>query len=210
MSATDRVSALRDQLASNVYELNAGEFIRFRPEANDDAVAGVVRSVVTEGEEGCDAFRHGLDTGEADTLRLFAMRRTLLARRLSSLGPIYEALDAFALLPINDVPWDSWVKGSLYVSRSIGGDLVSMERRFVDLNPDAAHRCHDHLRHWFRGVVGVPGETDVRALGGTSASRQCTELSAHHELGSTLCQPRRRARLVGKGHDRSYRSRSVV
>lgn len=143
MSATDRVTALRDQLAKNAYELNAGEFIRYRPEVNDDAVAGVVRSVVAEGEEGCDAFRHGLGIDEVDTLRLFGMRRTLLARRLSSLGPIYEALDAFALLPsVNDVPWDSWVKGAFYVSRGIGGDLLSMERRFVDLHPDAEHRCH--------------------------------------------------------------------
>jgi hypothetical protein len=106
-------------------------------------VAGVVRSVVAEGEEGCETFRHGLGVDEVDTLRLFAMRRALLARRLSSLGPIYESLDAFALLPnINDVPWDSWVKGALYVSRGIGGDLDGMERRFVDLHPDAAHRCH--------------------------------------------------------------------
>ena len=95
----DRVTALRNQLAECVYELNAGEFIRFRPEANDDAVAGVVRSVVAEGEEGCDEFRHGLGTDEVDTLRLFAMRRTLLGRRSSSVGPIYEAMDAFALLP---------------------------------------------------------------------------------------------------------------
>lgn len=143
MSATDRVTALRDQLAQDAYELNAGEFIRYRPATNDDAVAGVVRSVVAEGEEGCDAFRHGLGVDEIDTLRLFAMRRTLLARRLSSLGPIYEALDAFALLTsINDVPWDSWVKGAFYVSRGIGGDLESMGRRFVDLHPDAEHRCH--------------------------------------------------------------------
>lgn len=143
MSASQRVTALRDQLAEDVYELNAGEFIRFRPETNDDAVAGVVRSVVAEGEEGCDVFRHGLSTDEIDTLRLFAMRRTLLGRRSSSLGPIYEAMDAFALLPtINDVPWDSWVKGAFFVSRGVGGDLDSMDRRFADLNPDAAERCH--------------------------------------------------------------------
>jgi len=143
MSATDRVTALRDQLAGNVYELHAGEFVRYRPEANDDVVGGVVRSVVAEGEEGCDAFRRGLGVDEVDTLRLFAMRRTLLARRLSSQGPIYEALDGFALLPsANDVPWDSWVKGAFYVSRAIGGDLDSMERRFVELHPDATHRCH--------------------------------------------------------------------
>ena len=143
MSAIDRVSALRDQLAGLQYELTAGEFIRYRPVATDDAVAGVVRSVVAEGEEGCDAFRRGLGTDEVDTLRLFGMRRTLLARRLASLSPLYEALDAFALLPrVTEVPWDSWVKGALFVSRSIGGDLDSMERRFVDLHPDARHRCH--------------------------------------------------------------------
>jgi hypothetical protein len=143
MSVSERVTALRNQLAENVYELNAGEFIRFRPEANDDAVVGVVRSVVAEGEEGCDVFRHGLDADEVDTLRLFAMRRTLLGRRSSSLGPIYEAMDAFALLPgENDVPWDTWVKGAFFVSRGMGGDLDSMERRFIDLHPDSAHRCH--------------------------------------------------------------------
>jgi hypothetical protein len=143
MSASERVIALRNQLAGQVYELNAGEFIRYRPESNDDAVAGVVRSVVAEGEEGCEAFRQGLDTDEVDTLRLFGMRRTLLARRLSSLGPIYEALDAFALLPgINEVPWDSWAKGAFFVARGIGGDLASMERRFVDLHPEAIARCH--------------------------------------------------------------------
>jgi hypothetical protein len=143
VSVSDRVMALRNQLAENGYELNAGEFIRFRPEANDDAVAGVVRSVVAEGEEGCDVFRHGLDIDEIDTLRLFGMRRTLLGRRSSSLGPIYEAMDAFALLPgENDVPWDTWVKGAFFVSRGMGGDLNSMERRFTDLHPDSAHRCH--------------------------------------------------------------------
>jgi hypothetical protein len=143
VSAVDRVLALRDQLAGIAYELKAGEFIRYRAEVSDDAVAGVVRSVVAEGESGCDAFRRGLDTDEVDTLRLFAMRRTLQARRASSLGPIYEALDALALVPgVNDVPWDSWVKGAFYVSRGVGGDLDSMERRFVDLHPDAAHRCH--------------------------------------------------------------------
>ncbi|MGH3734001.1 MAG: hypothetical protein ACRDVC_11645 [Acidimicrobiales bacterium] len=143
MSVSDRVVALRNQLDEDVYELDAGEFIRYRSEANDDAVAGVVRSVVAEGEEGCDVFRQGLGTDEVDTLRLFAMRRTLLARRSSSLGPIYEAMDAFALLPgTKDVPWDSWVKGAFFVSRSIGGDLSGMDRRFADLNPDDSDRFH--------------------------------------------------------------------
>jgi hypothetical protein len=143
VSAGDRVGSLRDQLAAHPYDLLAGEFIRFRADANDDLVAGVVRSVVAEGARGCDVFRRGLGDGETDTLRLFAMRRTLLGRRQSSLGPLYEALDAFALLPTpDDVPWDSWVKAALFVARSIGGDLDAVERRFEDLAELLVERGH--------------------------------------------------------------------
>ena len=143
MSAVDRVGGLRDQLAAHPYDLLAGEFIRFRPDTNDDVVAGVVRSVVAEGALGCEAFRRGLVDDDTETLRLFAMRRTLLGRRQSSLGPIYEALDAFALLPTpDDVPWDSWVKAALFVARSIGGDLELVERRFEDLAERLVERGH--------------------------------------------------------------------
>ncbi|HEY1762866.1 MAG TPA: hypothetical protein VGG17_09760 [Acidimicrobiales bacterium] len=143
MSAGDRVGSLRDQLAAHPYDLLAGEFIRFRADANDDVVAGVVRSVVAEGSRGCDEFRRGLSEADTETLRLFAMRRTLLGRRQSSLGPLYEALDAFALLPTpDDVPWDSWVKAALFVARSMGGDLDSVERRFEDLAEPLVERGH--------------------------------------------------------------------
>ncbi len=134
MSARERVGALRDRLAAHPYDMLAGEFVRFRADPNDDLVAGVVRSVIAEGEEGCDAFRHGLTEEDADTLRLFAMRRILLGRRQSSLGPLYEGLDACTLLPSgDDVPWDSWVKGALFVARSLGADLELTERHFDDL-----------------------------------------------------------------------------
>jgi hypothetical protein len=134
VSASDRLTTLREQLAAHSYDLLAGEFIRFRTDKNDDAVAGIVRSVVAEGSHGCDVFRRGLDEETASTLRLLGMRRTLLGRRQASLGPLYEALDAFALLPTpDDVPWDSWVKGALFVVRSMGGDLDLIERRFNDL-----------------------------------------------------------------------------
>lgn len=141
MSASERVGALRDRLAASPYEMLAGEFVRYRTEANDDLVAGVVRSVVAEGAEGCDAFRGGLGEEETDTLRLFGMRRTLLGRRQASLGPLYEGLDAFTLLADpDDVPWDSWVKGALFVARSIGGDLELLERRFDELAGPLAER----------------------------------------------------------------------
>lgn len=134
MTASDRLGALREQLAAHPYDLLAGEFIRVRADKNDDVLAGVVRSVVAEGEQGCDVFRQGLGEQDADSLRLFGMRRTLLGRRQSSLGPLYEALDAFALLPTpEDVPWDSWVKGALFTARSMGGNLELIERRFNDL-----------------------------------------------------------------------------
>jgi hypothetical protein len=143
VSAVDRVGGLRDQLAAHPYDMLAGEFIRFRADANDDVVAGVVRSVVAEGARGCDVFRRGLGDEEANTLSLFAMRRTLLGRRQSSLGPLYEALDAFALLPTpEDVPWDSWVKGALYVARSMGADIELAEHRFEDLAEPFVERSH--------------------------------------------------------------------
>jgi hypothetical protein len=143
VSAVDRVGGLRDQLAAHPYDLLAGEFIRFRADANDDVVTGVVRSVVAEGALGCDVFRRSLGTEEAETLRLFAMRRTLLGRRQASLGPLYEALDGFALLPTpDDVPWDSWVKAGLFVARSMGGDVDLLERRFEDLAEPLVERGH--------------------------------------------------------------------
>ncbi|MGA7835294.1 MAG: hypothetical protein WCA31_08820 [Acidimicrobiales bacterium] len=134
MSAAERVGALRNQIAAHPYDALAVEFIRFRADPNDDLIAGVVRSVIAEGDDGCDAFRRGLSEEDADTLRVFAMRRTLLGRRQSSLGPLYESLDAFTLLPTpEDVPWDSWVKGALFVARSLGADLELTERRFDEL-----------------------------------------------------------------------------
>jgi hypothetical protein len=143
VSVGDRIGGLRDQLAAHPYDLLAGEFIRFREDTNDDAVAGVVRSVVAEGPEGCDAFRRGLGDDETDTLRLFGMRRTLMGRRRASPGALYEGLDAFALLPTpDDVPWDSWVKGALFVARSMGGNIELVERRFDELAEPLAERSH--------------------------------------------------------------------
>ncbi len=142
MSVNDRMTGLLGQLDQSPYQSNAAELIRFRADDNDDLVAGVVRSVVADGEDGGDLFRRGINDEAIDTLRLFAMRRVLLGRRLSSLGPIYEALDACALIPgERDVPWDSWVKGALFIARGIGGDLDSMVQRFVDLHPERQARC---------------------------------------------------------------------
>ena len=134
MSSIDRVASLRDQLAAHPYDNGAGEFIRFRIDTNDDIVAGIVHAVCAEGSDGCDGFRRDLGVSESDTLRLFAMRRTLQGRRQSSLGLIYDAFDGFALLPQDDdVPWDSWFKATLFVARTLGIDLETLGSRFEDI-----------------------------------------------------------------------------
>lgn len=143
MSVSDRVSSQAALLASVSYEPVAADLIRYRVETSDDAVASVVRSVVAEGVDGVAAFGDATTRNEVDTLRLFAMRRVTLGRRQSSLGPFYEALDAFGLLrSALDVPWETWVKGALFFSRSIGGDLESMQERLLDLRPDFAERSN--------------------------------------------------------------------
>ena len=144
MSSIDRIASLRDQLASHPYDIGAGEFVRFRADANDETVAGVVHAVCAEGSEGCDGFRRGLSASESDSLRLFAMRRTLQGRRQSSLGLIYDALDGFALLPEDDdVPWDSWFKATLFVARTLGINLDTLGSRFEDVaSGDVSNRYY--------------------------------------------------------------------
>jgi len=143
MSVDPRASQWREQLTSHPYEINASEFVRFRVESNDDVISSVVRGVSVAGAESADEFRRGLGVAETDTLRLFAMRRTLQGRRQASLGLVSEAMDGFALLPrIVEVPWESWLKGALFVGRSLGGDLDMMESRFAEVANDAsARRC---------------------------------------------------------------------
>lgn len=146
----------RSQLASRQYDINAADFVRFRVDANDDLVAGIVRAVTAGGAELCAEFRHGLGATDADTLRVFAMRRTLQGRRQAGLGLLSEALDGFALLPgLNDVPWESWFKATLFLVRYLGGDLDSLGERFADVADSAAAR---------RGNVTVESMARVEEL----------------------------------------------
>ncbi len=142
MSARDRVDSPAARLAGLAYGLRSVDFVRYRADPTDDAVAGVVRSATAEGGAASQEFRAGLDAAGAETLRLFATRRVLHARRTSSLAAVYESLDAVALAPrVADVAWDSWVRASLLVARSLGGDLGSLQSRFWDVaDAEAAKR----------------------------------------------------------------------
>jgi len=56
------------------------------------------------------------------------------------MGPLYEALDGFALLPsVEDVPWDSWLKAALFGARAVGGDVELIRRRFHDIAHEDAY-----------------------------------------------------------------------
>jgi hypothetical protein len=143
VSTVDRVDSLRVQLRAHPYDISAGEFVRVRTDANDDVVAGIIRAVVAEGDQGADLFRHGLSEVENDALRMFVMRRTLQGHRQSSLGLLYEAIDGCALMssPL-DVPWDTWLRAAFYFAQNLGGDLNAIGRRFGDVaDADVAARC---------------------------------------------------------------------
>ena len=91
------------------------DFVRFRDDPADDAVKGVVSLVCRADEANGIVFVWPSRRTRA-TLLLYAKRRTLQARRRSSMNLVDDAIDAFALLPeVADVPWDTWLKAALFV-----------------------------------------------------------------------------------------------
>jgi hypothetical protein len=141
-SARDRITTLCSRLSSHPYGPGADEFVRFKVDSNDEVIAGVLRAAIAEGDLGCEVFRRGLDQEGSDALLLFATRRTLQGRRQSSLGLLFEALDAWTLLSNDhDVPWDTWLKANLFIARSLGADPAAIANRFGDLaDGDSAMR----------------------------------------------------------------------
>ena len=171
MSVDARVGEWREQLAAHPYELSAADSVRFRADPNDDVVAAVVRAVTSGGSELCAEFRHVLETAESETLRLFALRRTLQGRRQASLGVLSEALDGFALLPsLHEVPWESWFKAALFLIRYLGGDLAVTSERFTDVADPGATR---------RGAVAVESMDRVDSL----SQCQLVEVSTNYGTG---------------------------
>ncbi len=142
MSDSERLAAAQQRLEELRYDNRAGDFVRFRDDANDDSVRTTIAGVVAGGQSDEDHLRRLQSEESNDTLRLFAMRATLQARRRGSFNLIDDAMAGFALLPsIVDVPWDSWLKASLFVARSLGRDLSSVADRFYEVaSPDAAAR----------------------------------------------------------------------
>ena len=127
---------LVEELSAHSYDVGAGELVRFRVDTNDDSVGALVRSASVLDPREREEFRRALSEEETDTLRLFAPRRTLQARRGASLGLVVEAVSSFALLPEREVPWESWLKAALFVARSLGENLDLLRTNFLDVASD--------------------------------------------------------------------------
>jgi hypothetical protein len=129
----ERISALQRRLDDANYEVNPLDLVRFRVDAADEVIAGVIRQVIADGRDGCDRFRETL-AASVEVPRIYARRRTLQAHRQSSLSMATEALDGFAMIPTDsDVPWETWVLADLFVARTLGGDMETIEDRFSSI-----------------------------------------------------------------------------
>jgi len=118
------------RLAQILYLDGDEDFVRFRDSPLDDSVRSIVATVVGADEDERDSFRRALGTQTAETLLLYANRRIVQSRRRSSMNLIEDATDAYALVPSDDVPWDTWLKAGLFVARSLGREIDSIGQRF--------------------------------------------------------------------------------
>ena len=168
---TNSMSESPGQLGALLYAAKSGDFVRFRSDPIDDTIGAIVRSVTSQGAGGCEDFRRGLSESGSNALRLFAMRRTLQARRNASLSLIGEAMDGYALLPrTDDVPWDSWFKGTLFVARSLALDIESLGDRFTEVASFEAIK---------RGDVAIESMSRVDSL----TQCQLTEVTTTYGTG---------------------------
>jgi hypothetical protein len=128
-------NAWSQRIAAIEYQDLDEDFVRFRDSPLDDAVKSVVASATSAEESERDRFRSALENDAVATLLLYAKRRTLQARRRSSMNLVDDAVDAFALIPeIEDVPWDTWLKAALFIARSVGRDIESIAAHFGTLS----------------------------------------------------------------------------
>jgi hypothetical protein len=165
VSDDERLSAVQVRLESIRYDSQAGDFVRFRDDATDDTVRTIVNGVVAGGEPEEDLLRRLHSEESTNTLRLFAMRATLQARRRGSFNLIDDAMAGFALLPsIVDVPWDSWMKAALFVARSLGRDLSSVGERFVDIALESMNRVESLAQCRMSEVTTTHGVGYVETL----------------------------------------------
>ena len=134
MSGESTQSTWAERLRAVTYRDVDEDFIRFHDGAIDDDVSSIVNSVIGSDDTQRDGFRRSLDPESVETLRIYAKRRVLQSRRRSSMNPAEDAMDAFALLAANDVPWGTWVKAGLFIARSLGCDIDAIGQHFGEVS----------------------------------------------------------------------------
>jgi hypothetical protein len=175
--------ALVDQLLSDLKQAQLGDsdFIRFCVDPRDDTTARLVESatLLSAGER--FQLRQNLDDDCAFTLTKFAQRRTLQGLREQSRQLLHEALGGYSLLPSSEVPWDTWVRATLFLISPLGEDPDTFINTFDDeasrkraaIAVSGASRttgldqCHlvEVTTSYGVGLVELPVLNDVAAVG---------------------------------------------
>jgi len=123
--------------AGLTYDARDDDLVRYRDNPVDETLSRTVRSIVDSLDEHRDEVRRSLDEDDLDLLSVFARRRALCARRDASLRAVSDALDAYALMPLeHQVPWESWFKATLFIGRDLGLDLDDAQQRFFESAPE--------------------------------------------------------------------------
>ena len=138
-----------------VYKTGDDDLARFVESPLDERMSNIVRSIADSTTEHRQGLREELTEIDNDLLLLFAQRRLVTSLRSRMPRGASDALDAYSLLGQNVVPWETWMKASLWIARDLGGDLDSLQQRFHDTAEENT---------WKRGEIAFDALTRIEDL----------------------------------------------
>ena len=156
-----------------VYQTGDDDLVRFVESPLDKTLSNMVRSIADSTTEHRQGLREDFTDIDNDLLLLFAQRRLVTSLRSRMPRGANDALDAFSLLEQNVVPWETWMKASLWIARDLGGDLDSLQQRFHDTAEEGT---------WKRGDIAFDALTRIERLSA------CHLIEVHTSYGRGLVQ----------------------
>ena len=138
-----------------VYQTRDDDLVRFVESPLDEILSNIVRSIADSTTEHRQRLRDELTEVDYDLLLLFAQRRLVTSLRSKMRRGASDALDAYSLLGASVVPWETWMKASLWIARDLGGDLDALQRRFHDTAEEGT---------WTRGDIAFDALTRIERL----------------------------------------------
>ncbi len=121
------------ELQQHRYEISSNDFLRFREDPLDDAIARIVASVAEGDEDERASVRNELTSDDVDTLLTFAQRRVVRAHRSADGAAARAALDALAVIPPAGYDfYEPWCKAAYFLAAR-DGDLDDLGERFCEL-----------------------------------------------------------------------------